>query len=420
MKTVITHLSKATGLFLASALIFSACSLGDVSSELNNNELTPEEIEAASQIMGEALSDDNDGVFSSLNDALATVSSDGYSAGNTAFKSDDDDDDDYSGRGNERNFSYEYDPATGTHTLSFERSVVKPNFEKNLSALLTYIFTDVDDQFIVFPRANKDSIENIEFTANRTGDKTSNFRSSEFSRADTFAITGVSNASSILTLDGKHTGNGSINGVRGNGDTFERSYVNEINLLDVQINKDTVAYYGSLEQGVTGTLTYEMSLYKNNNGDESTKTVSGTIEMDGDGTALLRFENLTKVFKVNLKSGIVTDDEDEMEAIVSEVDTIERTVLLSNDILVVVTGRTEVEGDEGIETLEEVAAALAAGTTVYADVEGYISPQDNSRFIADEIEFEYQDDDEGENSDEDDDDDDEDDDDDDDDDDSEN
>ncbi|NIQ12622.1 MAG: hypothetical protein GWO23_24540, partial [Gammaproteobacteria bacterium] len=87
-------------------------------------------------------------------------------------------------------------------------------------------------------------------------------------------------------------------------------------------------------------------------------------------TALLRFENLTKVFKVNLKSGIVTDDEDEMEAIVSEVDTVERTVLLSNDILVVITGRTEVEGDEGIETLEEVAAALEAGTTVYADVEG--------------------------------------------------
>jgi len=99
----------------------------------------------------------------------------------------------------------------------------------------------------------------------------------------------------------------------------------------------------------------------------------------------------------------------------SEVDTVERTVLLSNDILVVVTGRTEVEGDEGIETLEEVAAALATGTTVYADVEGYISPQDNSRFIADEIEFEYQDDDEGENSDEDDDDNEEDDDDDDDD-----
>ncbi|MFP8488718.1 hypothetical protein ACKGJO_06410 [Gracilimonas sp. Q87] len=392
MKALITNLSKATGLILTSALIFSACSLGDVSSELNNNELTPEEMEAASQIMGEALSDDNDGVFSSLNDALATVSSDGFSQENTSFKNDDDDDD-YSGRGNERNFNYEYDPATGTHTLSFDRSVVKPNFEKNISALLTYIFTDIDDQFIAMPRVNKDRIENIEFTANRNGDKTSNFRSSDFSRADTFAITGVSDATSILTLDGKHTGNGSITGVRGNGDTFERSFVNEINLLDVQINKDTVAYYGSLEQGVTGTLTYEMSLYKNNNGDESTKTVSGTIEMDGDGTALLRFENLAKIFKVNLQTGIVTDDEDDLEAMVSEIDTVERTVLLSNDILVIITGRTEVEGDEGIETLEEVAVALEAGTVVYAEVEGYISPQDQTRFIADEIEFEYENDD---------------------------
>lgn len=406
MKTLIKNLTKATGFILASVVIFSACSLGDVSSELNNNELTQEELEAASQIMGQALSDDTDGVFSSLNDALATVSSDGFSTGNTAFKNDgeDDDDDEYSGRGNERNLNYEYDPSTGTHTLSFERSVVKPNFEKNTSALLTYIFTDIDDQFIAMPRANRDQIENIQFTANRTGDLTSNFRSSDFSRADTFAIRGVSDATEILTLDGKHTGNGSINAVRKNGDTFERSFVNEINLLDVQINKDSVAFYGSLEQGVTGTLTYEMSMYKNTNGDESTKTVSGTIEMDGDGTALLRFANLPNLYKVNLKSGIVTDDEDELEAIVSEVDTVERTVLLSNNILVIITGRTEVEGDDGIETLEEVAAALEAGTTVYADVEGYISPQDQSRFIADEIEFEYQDDDDGEDSDDDDDD----------------
>ncbi|MDZ7807310.1 MAG: hypothetical protein U5K71_09350 [Gracilimonas sp.] len=404
MKTLINNLTKATGFFLASALIFSACSLGDVSSDINNNELTPEELEAASQIMGQALSDDNDGIFSSLNDALATVSSDGFSSGNNALKDDDDDDDEYSGRGNERNFSYEYDPATGTHTLSFERSVVKPNFEKNMSALLTYVFTDNDDQFIAMPRVNRERIENIEFTANRTGDMTSNFRSSDFNRSDTLAITGISSATSVLTLNGKHNGNGSITGVRKNGDTFERSFVNEINLLDIQINKDTVAYYGSLEQGVTGTLTYEMSLYKNTNGDESTKTVSGTIEMDGDGTALLRFENFPKLFKVNLKTGFVTDDEDEMEAIVSEVDTVERTVLLSNDILVIITGRTEVEGDEGIETLEEVAAALAAGTTVYADVEGYLSPQDDTRFIADEIEFEYEDDDDGEDSDDDDDD----------------
>ncbi|MBD3615393.1 MAG: hypothetical protein HUJ22_02385 [Gracilimonas sp.] len=393
MKALKLKLLKATGYFFLSAILISACTLGDVSDELNNN-LTPEEIEAASQIMGHALSDDNDGVLSSLNDAFTAVSMDSFGTNSTTYKeSEEDEDEDYSGRGGESNYQYEYDPETGLHTINFERNVSTTNFQKNLSAVLTYIFTDIDGNFIQQPRVNKESIESIDFTALKTGDITNRYRSSEFSRADTFAITGVSNATAILTLDGKHQGNGTFNGVRGNGDTFERSFVNEINFLDIQINKDTVAHYGSLEHGVTGTLNYEMSLYKNNNGDESTKTVTGTIQMDGDGSALLRFRNLDKLFYVNLKSGIVTDDDDDLEAPVASVDATNRTVTLDNDIVVIITPRTEVEGDDGLETLEEVALALEEGINVIAEVDGYKNPQNQLEFIADEIEFELPDDD---------------------------
>ena len=126
---------------LLMAGIMSACTLGDFSDEIDNQELTAEEIEAASQIMGQALSDDNDGVFSSLNDALSTVTSTGFES-DSRFKGHDDDDDDhgrddYSGRGGERNYEYSYDPDTGTHTLSFEREVIKDEFQKSMSAVLT-------------------------------------------------------------------------------------------------------------------------------------------------------------------------------------------------------------------------------------------------------------------------------------------
>jgi hypothetical protein len=401
MKNYLYKFTKPVGYLFITALLFSACTLGDVSDELNNNELTPEELDAASQIMGQALSDDNDGIFASLNDALATVSDSGFETAPAKLK----DDDDYSGRGGESNFQYNYDPDTGTHTISFDRQVNAPNFEKNLSAVLTYIFTDIDGGFVVQPRVNRDQIENIAFTASRTGDISNRFRNSEFSRADTFAIGGLSNATTLLTLDGYHYGNGSFTGVRPNGNTFERSYVNEISFLDIEINKDTVAYYGSLQQGVTGTLTYEMSIFRNNNGNESTKTVSGTIEMDGDGTALLRFQNLNKIFRVNLSSGIVTDDEDELEAAVSSVDIENNTVTLSNDIIVIISSRTEVEGDDGLESLEDVETALQNGLSIMAEVEGYTNPQNPLEFIADEIEFELEDDDDNDEDDDDDDDD---------------
>lgn len=397
MKTQLQKFIKLISYIILPALLLSACTLGDVSDEISNTELTPEETDAASQIMGQALSDDNDGIFASLNDALATVSDDGFGTSPAKLKDDDeDDDDDYSGRGAESNYTYEYDPQTGTHTLSFDRQVSAPNFQKNLSAVLTYIFTDINGGFIAQPRENKESIENIVFTASKNGNIENRFRSSEFSRADTFAIGGLSSITPVLTLDGFHYGNGSFSGVRPNGDTFERSYVNEISFLDIEINKDSLAYYGTLQQGVTGTLSYEMNIFKNNDGNESTKTVSGTIVMDGDGTALLRFQNLNKLFRVNLKTGFVSDDEEDLEQAVASVDINNQTVTLANDVLVVITERTEVEGDDGLESLEEVAAALENGLTVYAEVEGYTNPQNKLEFIADEIEFELEEDDDDE------------------------
>jgi hypothetical protein len=361
---------------------------------LKNQELTAEEIEAASQIMGNALSDDNDGIFSSLNDALATVSSSGFET-NSRFKGHDDDDhrgnkhhDDYSGRGGERNYEYSYEPETGIHTLSFDREVMNNNFEKSMSAILTYIFTDIDGEFIAAPRLNSESIENIDFTSSKTGSSMNRFRDSEFSRADTFSITGVSNATSLITIDGNHYGNGTFNGVTPSGNTFERSFVNEIKFLDIEINKDTVAFYGDLSRGVTGTLTYDLNIFKSRNGDQTSKNITGTIEMDGNGTALLRFKNINRLFRVNLRSGFVMDDDNEVESGVVAVDTLNQTVTLQNDLLVVITDRTEIEGDDGLDTLEDVARALENGFAVKAEVEGYQNPENSSEFIADEIEFE--------------------------------
>lgn len=386
MKSLNPQIFRLFAIIAIPALIFSACTLGDVSSELQDNQLTAEEMEEASQIIGQAVSDDNDGVFSSLNDALANISNDGFTSSSMA--KDGHNRRDYSGRGGEHNYQYNYNPDTGIHTISFERQVNASDFLKNMSATMTYLFTDQAGNFIQFPRVSRERIHNIEYTSDKAGTVQNRHRNGEFSRADTFSISGVSDASTLLAIDGIHYGNGTYNGVRGNGNTFRRTYSNIISLLDVQIDKALVEQNGNLEQGVTGTLTYELNLYNNNNGSESNKTVTGTIEMTGDGTALLRFENVTKMFRIHIQSGFVSDDDAELEQAVIAVDVQNNTVTLDNDIVVIITERTEVEFDDGLDSLEDVQRAINAGFIVYAEVEGYRNPDNQQEFIADEIEFE--------------------------------
>ncbi|MGK7370625.1 MAG: hypothetical protein ACNS64_10445, partial [Candidatus Halalkalibacterium sp. M3_1C_030] len=300
---------------IALLILISGCSISGINKQ--EEEITQEDLQAASRILGESLSDETSGVMGSLTDAITGISSDGF-VRTTSAKSMSDDDEN-SGRGRESNFSYSYDPETGTHTLAFLRSITKPDFSKSVKDTLKYIFTDNNGSFIAAPRVNRDRIETIDFKGWREGMLNSPRRNSFFVRQDTFLIDGVSQASNLLLIDGVHNGEGNFRGTNGQGNTLERDYQLEINFLNVQIDKEIVSQNQSLEQGVTGTLTYEMVVEKTNNGSSSTKTLRGTIEMNGDGTALLRFERFQKLFQINLDDGDVHDHDDEFEGRVTSV-----------------------------------------------------------------------------------------------------
>lgn len=366
--------------------VLSSCSISGVDKQ--SDEITEEDLQAAGQILGESLSDENSGIMGSLNDAITGISNDGFVR--TTAKSLDDDDDDNSGRGRESNFSYSYDPETGIHTLAFLRSVTKTNFSKNVTDTLKYIFTDNNGAFIAFPRVNRERIETIDFKGFREGTVSSPARNSFFARKDTFLIDGVSQTSNILSIDGKHNGEGNFEGTNDQGNTLERDYELEINFLNVEIDKAVVQANQSLEQGVTGTLTYELTVEKVNNGSSSTKTIRGTIEMNGDGTALLRFERFRKLFRINLDDGDVRDQDDEFEGRVTSVNLENSTFTLSGGRVVRITDETTIENDGDLFTLQEVAEALETGMPVEAEGDGYL---DGDVFVATHAKFETEDDD---------------------------
>lgn len=378
--------SRITAVLLVLIILLAAgCTLDGLDDEINNS-ITDEDLEAASQILGESLSSDNSGLMLSLNDALTTASSDGFTRNssngafqkNTGSSTQDDD----SGRGNETNFSYSYDPETGVHTVSFTRKVDRPLFSKEVNDTLKYIFTDSEGAFIEFPRREKQRIESIDYTGYRKGSTDTPTKTSSFQRTDTLLINGVSSGSSILQIDGVHNGDGRFRAERSNGDFREPAYQLEINFLNIEIDK-SIAQQG-LEDGVTGTLTWQMTIKKNTNGNQSTKTLTGTIEMNGDGTALLRFRKFLKVFNINLDDGDVKDRDHEFEGRVTSVNLDRQSFTLRSGYEIFVNDQTEFDDDD-YSSLHQVQDAIQNGTDVWAEGEGY---RENNHFIATEVEFE--------------------------------
>lgn len=394
--TISNKISYGISFSLLLILVISGCTLDNVGNSTDET-ITEEDLQASSQILGESLSSDNSGVILSLNDALTTISSSGFTqktAGPTTAQ-----DDDRSGRGNETNYKYTYDPETGTHTISFERQVQRALFSKTVIDTLNYIFRDNNESFIKLPRQQKERIETIDYNGRREGEISTPRKESFFVRKDTFAITGVSDASTVLTIDGVHNGQGSIEIDRPENELMKRSYQLEINFLNIEIDKAVVENNQNLQSGVTGTLSWDMMIEKSVGNRTETHTLRGTIELSGDGTALLRFRNYLKLFQINLNNGDVKDQDEEFEGRVHLVNLDENSLTLVNGRTVYVTDNTEFEDDD-YPSLRAVAEALNNNANIWAEGEGFIR---DGKFIVSEIEFENEEDDEDGNGDDDDD-----------------
>lgn len=376
-------------------LITNGCTLSGIDNAANNK-VTDNDLKAAGKIMGESLSDQNDGIISGLNDALTTISQNGFvrTSAKTASGTVQDGENN-SGRGQETNIHYSYDRETGTHTLTFNRNVRHTNFTKNVTDTLQYIFTDINGKFISDPLNQRDQIETIDYKGKRDGTIETPKKNSTFSRVDTFLIDGMSDATASLSIDGVHHGQGKMMIRTDNGERLSRTYQLDVNFLNVQIDKKVVQATNSLEQGVTGTLSWELLIEKVNNGDSQVKTIRGTVEMNGNGSALLRFRDFKKLFKIQLNDGNVSDQDNEFEGIVKSVHPENNTLLLDNGRTIRLSENTVFDSDGDLTTLKQVATSIKNGRRVKAEGKGHV---DGNVFVASSIKFKTEDRGEAENS----------------------
>ena len=375
------------------AFLLYGCDISDTNRSSSTEELSNEELEVAGQIIAESLSDQNDGIFASLNDAFTLPSSSSISTNSTVKSK-------YTSAvfnaamaktssSAENNYTYNYDPDSGIHVINFSRTDNNDNVSKESSAELQYIYYDSEGSFIYSPRLENDRIETIEYTGIRTGSIVSPNKVSTYKRNDMFTIEGLT--SDLITISGAHEGSGEFKTTRENGDSIERSYTLNVEFLDVKVINQKVSDDGSLENGVEGALAYEMVIDKSINGNESLKTVNGTIEFNGDGTALLRFQDVIEGFKVKLDDGNLLED-DEFEGFVQSINPDGNgSFALSDGETYLFNSDTQIDSEGDLTSLEEVQAIL--GSVVRVKAEGNYIDNTAGAHIIRSVKFEYEDDD---------------------------
>lgn len=358
-------------------LALHACTIDN----LNDGTLPVDENEfrIAGQIIGESVSESENGILSNFTEAFAIPDPAGLQQGPAIVS--------LRPVTNLQNYSYVYDPVTGKHSAQYQREETITNQLVSTNVSLTYIFRDSAGNLIQNPAANVNSIESVEFLSEKSGNIETADKLSVFSRIDRFFIDGLSNNSPNLLIDGIHSGEGLFSSIQPDGSRLEREYILDMNFLNVSINKDDVKANRNFRSGVTGALSYESTIRENGSGANGTKIVNGTLEFTGDGTALLKFRNFFDVFRVRLDSGTVFDD-DEFEGRVTEVNLSENIFVLANGQRIRVNTETLIEDDGDYFSLQEVTDALSENKRVKAEGD-YIRDGENSNlWTALDVEFE--------------------------------
>ncbi|MEX2600641.1 MAG: DUF5666 domain-containing protein, partial [Balneolaceae bacterium] len=372
--------------------IFTGCSLDAL--ETSNDSLTEEELEISSQILGESLSDQNEGIFSSLNDAFlipVVNSTSPSSAVNqkqvSLFKGVATAEETNNSPESTNNYTYQFDPESGIHTISYDRTTQNQQFLKEASVLLNYIYFDQNGSVIEAPELNQDRIETIDYSSNRTGLITRTNKTSTYERSDQFLIDGLASGNGTIQIDGTHTGSGTFEMTNRNGQLIKRSYTLTVDFLNVIVHNEAVDLNKSLQKGAAGTLVYEMVIQRSVNGSEDTKTVNGTIEFTGDGTASLNFRDTFEDIRIKIEDGDVFE-EDEYEGFVQSVNLEDRTFTLSNGEQFLISPETVIEEESDLLTLEDVQKVLDREVRVKAEVT--VSGRNEDFFLTHSASFEYE------------------------------
>ncbi|SHK57252.1 hypothetical protein [Rhodothermus profundi] len=296
---------------LALLLMASLAACDALQNAQEEQELNEEVAREVAEVVAQSLADQSDGMMTDLYDATATFDQRGmyYLTGSVVSKNGDEVQNPRYWRGMRRGFRVDYDSTTGTFTIHFVHEVTRPNFRKSIEALLKYIFKDKNGQFIARPRAERNRIASIDFEGYRKGSvahrtPSGNERSASFERRATWHVEGLEAESDTITFEGEQEMEGARHFVNREGQEVEQEFRARL-VTDGPIVILKPSATDSLEHLTYGTLAYEVRMVKRTGDKEVVHEVEGTIEMNGDGSALVRFYGVPQTYRIFLSTGEV-------------------------------------------------------------------------------------------------------------------
>lgn len=286
-------LRSPLALLLLGALLLTGCDLANHETSIDEDEL-----EVAAAVIAEALSEQSEGMFADLTDMTADVSRVGISYQNPHLGRHMGP---RPGRGSMRDFETSYDAETGWHTITYERNVTLPQFTKTMGATLRHRYMDAYGAYVEFPRGAED-IQRIEYEGMRSGSSITSIekrgsREQAFERIAAWTMDDLT--SSIVSLSGSQEQSGRMILSRADNTVNERHFSLVMSLDGATIDRERAIEDG-LEGAVTGTLSYEIDILHDRSGAITSRTIAGTVDLSGDGTAILRFDNLRQAFVIGL------------------------------------------------------------------------------------------------------------------------
>lgn len=206
-------------------------------------------------------------------------------------------------RRNENNVVRSYNPTTGLHTFSYDRTHTAGPFSKSASANLTYQFLSPTARFIQYP--GRDTVETVRFRGVRSMSMAGPARTSSNERAAEWVLSGLS-TSNVYTFSGTQTNEGEMTMQNRVNGMMSREFRMRYRFVDVTI-ENRLNESDELETLISGTMTYEIDITQVVNGETKVRQESGTIDLTGDGNAVLRIMGLRKSFNIDLSTGEVEE-----------------------------------------------------------------------------------------------------------------
>ncbi len=285
--------------FLVYSALFLSLTACVTKPEESLREMDEEALAVVNEV-AQSLSAKPDGLVSSLYDATGTLSQGGINATEAAYKTPSTQQGPPN-RGDDSNIQVQVNFQTGIHTVRFNRNLNDGRVNKTLAAEYNYVYRDNLGRLLFYPRRNQDRLGSIAFVGFKNGMIQTPQHRTGFQRTDSLFFAGFGREQGAIQVRGNTFSRGFFD-FQGAQNVVTRTYRAHYHFDDVQIRRTNVNDR-NLSEALSGAIHFRTTSMRSNGTDTLRTEYEGRIELNGDGTALIRLRGFSEPYLIDLTEG---------------------------------------------------------------------------------------------------------------------